>query len=119
MRRRRSIDGIGNENAKGDRITVFEFEGKNYLQVAHRLVWFREEKPEWSIETEYTVIDVDHAVAKATVKNELGRIMATAHKREDQKHFLDFLEKAEAGAVGRALAYVGYGTQFAPEFDEG
>jgi hypothetical protein len=28
------------------------------------------------------------------------------------------MEKAETGAIGRALALIGYGTQFAPEMDE-
>jgi hypothetical protein len=37
---------------------------------------------------------------------------------EDIKGFGDYLEKAETGAYGRALGALGYGTQFAPEFDE-
>ncbi len=32
--------------------------------------------------------------------------------------FSDYIEKAETGAIGRALAALGYGTQFAPEFNE-
>lgn len=104
---------------KGTVLPFLDLKGKDYLQVAHRLVWFREEKPDWSIETEFTVLNDGYALAKATVKNEAGRVMSTAHKREDQKHFADFAEKAEAGAVGRALAYVGYGAQFAPELHEG
>jgi hypothetical protein len=43
---------------------------------------------------------------------------ATALKREDLSHFPDFLEKAETGSIGRALGMLGFGTQFAPEFDE-
>ena len=30
----------------------------------------------------------------------------------------DYFEKAETKAIGRALAMLGYGTQFAPELDE-
>lgn len=107
------------KTAKGTTLKMLDLKGKDYLPVAERLVWFREEKPEWTIETEYHTVNDQYAIAKATIRNELGRAMATAHKREDQKHFADFSEKAEAGAVGRALAYCGYGTQFAPEFDEG
>jgi hypothetical protein len=33
---------------------------------------------------------------------------------EKAASFSDFLEKAETGAIGRALAALGYGTQFAP-----
>ena len=43
---------------------------------------------------------------------------ATAHGSEGCADFLEYLEKAETKAIGRALALLGYGTQFAPEFDE-
>lgn len=92
-----------------------------YLQVAHRLVWFREERPEWAIETEIEKWSVTHKAVlfKATIKNEQGRIIATGRKYENAANFSDYLEKAETGAIGRALAMCGYGTQFAPELDEG
>lgn len=93
----------------------------NYLQVAHRLVWFREERPEWGISTQ--ILEHDHenkmAVIKATITNEQGMVMAQGTKVEHAAHFSDYLEKAETGAIGRALAMCGYGTQFAPELDEG
>ena len=38
---------------------------------------------------------------------------------ETARGFPDYVEKAETGAIGRALGVLGYGTQFAPEFDEG
>jgi hypothetical protein len=41
-----------------------------------------------------------------------------AHKQENKQGFADHLEKAETGAIGRALGIAGFGTQFAPEFDE-
>jgi hypothetical protein len=45
---------------------------------------------------------------------------ATATKRETKKDFSDHTEKAETSAVGRALAMLGYGTQFAlSDLDEG
>jgi hypothetical protein len=44
--------------------------------------------------------------------------MATATKMENVRGFPDYLEKAETGSVGRALAYCGFGTQFAPELEE-
>lgn len=95
--------------------------GQFYLPVSARLVWFREEHPEWSIETEPYLIDLDKRVAvfRSTVRDEQGRVIASATKMETGSDFGDFLEKAETGSVGRALAMCGYGTQFAPELMEG
>jgi hypothetical protein len=105
---------------KGTELPLLDLRGKPYLQVAHRLVWFREEHPNWSIETEVSIMENKAAaVGSAKIKDETGRIIATAHKYEDQKGFQDFIEKSETGAVGRALAMCGYGTQFAPEIEEG
>jgi hypothetical protein len=105
---------------KGTVLPLLDLKGKEYLQVAHRIVWAREEKPEYQFSTEFLELNNDFAIAKATIRNEAGVIMATAHKREDRGHFADYMEKAEAGALGRALAYIGYGTQFcADELDEG
>jgi hypothetical protein len=107
------------KTAKGTALPLIDMKGKDYLQVAQRLVWFREELPKWRIETELFRLEEKYAIAKATIRNESGDIMATAHKREDAGHFGDFIEKAETGALGRCLAYVGYGTQFcADELDE-
>jgi hypothetical protein len=44
---------------------------------------------------------------------------ATAYKMEKAVDFPDYIEKANTGAVGRALGMIGYGTQYAPEFNEG
>ena len=58
------------------------------------------------------------AVFKASVYDGEDRLLATATKMETAKGFADYLEKAETGAIGRALALAGYGTQFAPELLE-
>ena len=102
----------------GTKLPLMNIKGKDYLQVAHRLVWFREEHKDWSIETELQR-QKDETFAKAIIRNELGRIIAVAHKFEDKAGFADHAEKAETGAIGRALALCGYGTQFEPELDEG
>ena len=98
---------------------MMKLKGKDYLQVMWRLVWFREEKPLWSIDTAMQEADADHAVFKAVICDENGLIKSTGHGSESKKDFGDFLEKAETKAVGRALAMLGYGTQFSPELDEG
>ncbi|GIV08250.1 MAG: hypothetical protein KatS3mg019_0341 [Fimbriimonadales bacterium] len=95
--------------------------GQQYLPVSARLVWFREEHPDWSIETQPLHLDFENGIAvfQATVKDANGRVIANATKMETRSDFADFVEKAETGSVGRALAMCGYGTQFAPELSEG
>lgn len=104
----------------GTELPIMNLKGKDYLQVAFRLVWFREEHPDWSIETDFLNQSDQSAVARAVIKDASGRTIATSHKEESSKDFaMGHREKAETGAIGRALALCGYGTQFEPEFDEG
>lgn len=99
---------------------MMKLKGKDYLQVMWRLVWFREECPLWSIDTVMLEADADHAVFKAIISDEDGVQKSVGHGSESKRDFGDFLEKAETKAVGRALAMLGYGTQFtALELDEG
>lgn len=105
---------------KGTSLPILDLRGKDYLEVKYRLVWFREEHPMWSIETEFVSTTDKSSTAKATIRDESGRVIATSHKFENAQGFPDFLEKSETGAIGRALALIGYGTQFcADELDEG
>ncbi len=116
----------------------------DYLPVQWRLVWFREQCPNGTIETEIVHLDIDKeteeetyvwngekrrsekvvktargiAVVRAVVKDGKGGV-ATGTKMEKASSFPDYLEKAETGSIGRALAALGYGTQFAPELNEG
>lgn len=90
----------------------------DYLPVAARIAWFRVEHPDWSIITKEVKVAPKATVMKAIIKDEQGRVLATARKRESEDGFADYIEKAETGAVGRALAMCGYGTLQAPEFDE-
>ena len=91
----------------------------DYLPVAARIMWFRREHPDWSIITKAVQSANKAVVMKAVIKNAEGRIIATARKKETEIGFPDYIEKAETGAVGRALAMCGYGTLQAPELDEG
>lgn len=94
--------------------------GREYLPVAWRLVWFRSEHPDYGIATEPIVCDTEAGlfVWHARITDEAGRTVAEGTKLETARSFSDPLEKAETGAIGRALGVLGYGTQFAPEFDE-
>jgi hypothetical protein len=104
----------------GTELPLMNLKGKDYLQAAYRLVWLREEHPDWGIETELLSQSDQSAVAKATIKDATGRIIATAHKEESAKDFpMGHREKAETGAIARALGLCGYGTQYEPDFDEG
>lgn len=98
---------------------LIQLKGKDYLQVMWRLVWFREDKPGWGIETLLVDRSDEHAVFVAKIVDDSGIQKSSGYGSETKKDFGDFLEKAETKAVGRALAMLGYGTQFAPELDEG
>lgn len=116
---------------------------KDYLPVQWRLVWFREKCPDGTIKTEMLHFDPEReteeevyvwnnekrrsekvvkrangfVIFRAVVRDGKGGV-ATGTKSEKAASFPDFIEKAETGAIGRALAALGYGTQFAPELNE-
>jgi len=90
----------------------------DYLPVAARIAWFRRERPYWSIITKVEKWGDKAVVMKAIIKDMLGSVIATARKKETEIGFPDYIEKAETGAIGRALAMCGYGTLQAPDFDE-
>jgi hypothetical protein len=99
---------------------LVKLQNKDYLEVKYRLVWFRDAFPHGIITTSMLSLDLERglAVFKAIVDDGEGGI-GTGHGSETVKDFRDFIEKAETKAIGRALAALGYGTQFAPELDEG
>ena len=96
----------------------FEKTEADYLPVAARIAWFRKEHAYWGIVTEVEQLADKAIVMKATIKDNFGNMIATARKKETEAGFTDYIEKAETGAIGRALAMCGYGTLQAPEFDE-
>jgi len=98
---------------------MIDLKGKQYLQVLWRLVWFREDKPNWCIDTKVETVTQESAVFSAKIFDENGVQKSSGYGSETIKDFKDYVEKAETKAIGRALAMLGYGTQFAPELDEG
>lgn len=96
--------------------------GKMYLPAAQRIVWFRDELGDkWGINT--SLIEGGHEAGFATVRAEIsnpeGRIVATGMKTESKSDFsAGWVEKAESGSIARALALLGFGTQFSPDLDE-
>ncbi len=97
----------------------FEQIEADYLPVAPRIAWFRRDHPDWSIIIKSEELANKGVVMKAIIRNSDTRIIATARIMETEIGFSDYIEKAETGALGRALAMCGYGTLQAPEFDEG
>jgi len=104
---------------KGTELPLASLKGKDYLLIAHRLLWLSEEATNYDITTDFLVINDEQTVARATVTlfDVAGNTIrkATATKRETKKDFPDHTEKAETGAMGRALAMLGFGTQFAQQ----
>lgn len=95
-----------------------QIQGRDYLEVKWRLLWLRTEHPDASIETELIRDDGTVAVFKARVTLPSGG-SATGWGQESYQDFGDYLEKAETKSLGRALAALGYGTQFCQDFDFG
>lgn len=96
---------------------MMSLKGKAYLPVAERIVWFRNDYPEGTIETTIIEISDQRAVFHARVLTGNGG-QAEATGTETPGDFGDYIEKAETKAVGRALGYLGYGTA-AAGFEEG
>jgi len=92
----------------------------DYLEVKWRLSWLRTEHPDAAIETELVHWEKDPPMAVFKAKVTIpGGGSATGWGQEELKDFGDYLEKAETKALGRALAALGYGTQFCEDHEFG
>jgi hypothetical protein len=108
----------------GTVLPLTNLKGKDYLMVAYRIQWMNEVTPNFEIVTEFPLVTDEQTIARAKVvlMDKDGKVVksATATKRETKKDFSDHTEKAETAAIGRALAILGFGTQFAvADLDEG
>lgn len=90
--------------------------GRDYLEVKWRLLWLRTEQPDAMVQTELVKLEDGFALFKATVSLTSGAA-ATGYGSETRQDFPDFIEKAETKALGRALAALGFGTQFCEDHD--
>jgi len=99
---------------------LIKLKGGEYLPVKWRLYWFRQEYPQGTIETRLVEFNREKQFALFCAQVSDGRGgMATGYGSESAVDFADYIEKAETKAIGRALAALGFGTQFALELDEG
>ncbi len=90
---------------------LIDLKGKQYLEVKWRLVWLRTEHPDAVIVTNLEKLQNDFAIFSANVTLPSGA-RGSGWGSETAQDFGDFIEKAETKALGRALASLGFGTQF-------
>ena len=89
--------------------------GKQYVEVNERIKFFRQEEQykNWTLMSEFTALDSEQAVCKATIADSSGRVIATGHAHEERSasniNKTSFVENCETSAVGRALAMLGIG----------
>lgn len=89
--------------------------GKQYVEVNERIKFFRQEEQykNWTIMSDFTVLDSEQCVCKTTIADATGRVIATGHAHEVQSasniNKTSYVENCETSAVGRALAMLGIG----------
>jgi hypothetical protein len=93
-----------------------DLNGRDYLEVKWRLLWLRTEHPDAAVETDLVKEEAGLALFRARVTLPAGGT-ATGWGSETADDFGDYIEKAETKALGRALAALGFGTQFCEDFD--
>lgn len=100
---------------------LIKLQGKEYLEVRWRVVWFREVHPTGAITTELVMTEPT-VIVKAAVHGADGVLLAsdygTAPTAGKGTWTGRSVEKATTAAIGRALALAGFGTQFDAD-DEG
>ena len=86
--------------------------GKQYVEVNERIKFFRQEDQykDWTIMSEFTVLDSEQCVCKTTIADATGRVIATGHAHEVQGssniNKTSYVENCETSAIGRAAAFL-------------
>lgn len=104
------------EKDKSLKDKAIDFKGKQYVQVADRILYFNETYPTGSIKTEVlSDLSAEMVIVKATVvpeSNNPSRIFVGHSQAKWGDGFVNktsALENAETSAIGRALAMMGIG----------
>lgn len=115
----------GREDIVADEKGVFEaaryltrVNGNDYLEVKWRLVWLRDRHPDAQIATQVHSLTDQRAVILCDISIPGGG-SASGVGSETPGDFRDYIEKAETKAIGRALAALGFGTQFCDDHQFG
>jgi len=92
-----------------------DFIPDDYTEVHERVEEFREDYPKGQIATTIVKWEKDLAVFRAKICDEDGNLLAqgSGHATREHDKFVGekFYEKGETVAVGRALAFAGYGIE--------
>lgn len=92
-----------------------DIKGKQYAVVPGRVQAFRQICPNGSIETEIVALEDGVVTMMASVKDEDGRVLATGYAQEKESssyiNKTSFIENCETSAVGRALGFLGLGSE--------
>ena len=89
--------------------------GKQYVEVNERIKFFRQEEEykNWTISTDFTIMDDDKCVCKAIIADTSQRVISVGHAHEDRAgsaiNKTSYVENCETSAIGRALAMMGIG----------
>lgn len=89
--------------------------GKQYVEVNERIKFFRQEDQykNWTISTEFPVLDSEQAMCKCIIADTEKRVIATGHAHEERGssniNKTSYVENCETSAIGRALAMLGIG----------
>ena len=89
--------------------------GKQYVEVNERIKFFRQEEEykNWTISTEFTIIDAEQCVCKAVIADLHQRVVSVGHAHEERSNGninkTSYVENCETSAIGRALAMMGIG----------
>lgn len=95
------------------KLPTIRIKGKDYVMVKDRIVAFREDHPDWTIDTDIVYIEEGMVVTKTKILDETGRLISSglAYEREGSTNITatSFVEVAETSSAGRALGMLGYG----------